>query len=113
MTDTDGTPTEPLHVESVRDFEQKITENEITFVDFYADWCGPCKMLEPIVEDLAAETPASVLKVDIDEHRQLASRFQVRGVPTTVLFVDGQVEETMVGVRGKGEYASRIERVAN
>jgi thioredoxin 1 len=115
MTESEGTtsPTEPQYVESADDFNQKVTENEIVFVDFYADWCGPCKMLEPIVEDLAANTPASVLKVDVDQHQQLASQYQVRGVPTTVLFVDGDVEEVMVGVRGKEQYASLIEQAAN
>ncbi|WP_458207888.1 thioredoxin [Haladaptatus sp. NG-SE-30] len=113
MTETEVVPTEPQYVESVDDFQQKIDENEIVFVDFYADWCGPCNMLEPIVEDLAAETPASVLKVDVDQHQKLAGQFQVRGVPTTVLFVDGDVAETMVGVRGKEQYVDLIDRVAN
>jgi thioredoxin 1 len=115
MTESEGTasPTEPQYVESADDFSQKVQENEIVFVDFYADWCGPCKMLEPIVEDLAADTPASVLKVDVDQHQQLASQYQVRGVPTTVLFVDGDVEEIMVGVRGKEQYVSLIEQAAN
>jgi thioredoxin 1 len=70
-------------------------------------------MLEPIVEDLAAETPAAVLKVDVDEQQELAAQFQIRGVPTTALFVDGNAEEIMVGVRGKEQYEGLINRYAN
>jgi len=103
---------EPIHVESTDEFNSIVDDHDVVFVDFYADWCGPCKMLEPIVEDLAAETEAAVAKVDVDAHQQLASQFQVRGVPTTVLFAGGEVAEQVVGVRDKGHYASLIERHA-
>ncbi|MFB6155916.1 MAG: thioredoxin [Haloferacaceae archaeon] len=115
MTETEAseTPTVPQYVGSAEEFREQVAENHIVFVDFYADWCGPCKMLEPIVEDLAAETPATVLKVDVDEQQELAAQFQIRGVPTTALFVDGDAEEILVGVRGKDQYAGLIDRYAN
>ncbi|WP_135662310.1 thioredoxin [Halorhabdus rudnickae] len=103
-------PNEPIHVESTDEFDSIVDDHDVVFVDFYADWCGPCKMLEPIVEDLAAETDAAVAKVDVDAHQKLASRFQVRGVPTTVLFAGGEVAEQVVGVRDQSHYTSLIER---
>ncbi|MFB6201205.1 MAG: thioredoxin [Halorhabdus sp.] len=103
-------PNEPIHVESTDEFNALLQQHDVVFVDFYADWCGPCKMLEPIVEDLATETDAAIAKVDVDAHQQLASQFQVRGVPTTILFADGDVAEQVVGVRDKSHYASLIER---
>ncbi|WP_136686585.1 thioredoxin [Halorhabdus amylolytica] len=111
-TSQQDAPNDPIHVESSDEFNSIVEDYDVVFVDFYADWCGPCKMLEPIVEDLAEETDAAVAKVDVDAHQQLASQFQVRGVPTTVLFAGGEVAEQVVGVRDKSHYASLIERHA-
>ncbi|WP_158853687.1 thioredoxin [Halorhabdus sp. CUG00001] len=108
--DTTVSPDEPVHVGGVGEFESAVEEYDTVLVDFYADWCGPCKMLEPVVEELAAETDAAVLKVDVDAHQELASQHQVRGVPTVVLFAGGEVAEQVVGVRDKSHYASLIER---
>ena len=105
-----GAPDEPIHVETVEEFNSIVSEHGVVLVDFYADWCGPCKMLEPIVEELAAETDAAVAKVDVDAHQKLASQYQVRGVPTVVVFADGDVAEQVVGVRDKAHYASLLER---
>ncbi|GGJ16785.1 hypothetical protein GCM10008995_28410 [Halobellus salinus] len=75
----------------------------------HADWCGPCKQLEPIVEGVAANTSATVAKVDVDEHQALAGRYGVRGVPTMVLFSDGEAVEQVVGVRGEDQLSTLIE----
>jgi thioredoxin 1 len=103
------TPDEPVHVESQSDLQDAVAEYDVALADFYADWCGPCKMLEPIVADLAAETDAAVLKVDVDRHQQLAAQYQVQGVPTMVLFGDGEAVERIVGVRDKDSLADLIE----
>jgi thioredoxin 1 len=84
----------------------------VVLVDFYADWCGPCQMLEPVVASLAAETEAAVAKVDVDANQQLASQYGVRGVPMLLLFADGEAVEQMVGVKQKGELAGLVERYA-
>jgi thioredoxin 1 len=102
----------PVHVESPETFESLLDEGGVVLVDFYADWCGPCKMLEPIVADVAAETPATVAKVDVDEQRQLAGQYGVQGVPTMYLFADGEPVERLVGVRQKPELASLVEQYA-
>jgi thioredoxin 1 len=101
---------EPIHVDSAEHFQTLLGEHEVVLVDFYADWCGPCQMLEPVVEEIAAETDAAVAKVDIDAHQQLAAQYGVRSVPTIVLAVDGETAEQVVGVREKNHYVSLIER---
>jgi thioredoxin 1 len=96
---TDGSPGAPVHVESESHLDELIGASDVLLVDFYADWCGPCQMLEPIVERLASETPARVAKVDVDELRELAHANEVQGVPTMLLYVDGELTERVVGVR--------------
>ena len=103
---------EPIDVESAAHLEELLGEHPIVLVDFYADWCGPCKMLAPTVAEIAAETDATVLKVDIDAHQDLAAEYQVQGVPTLYLFSDGEVEERMVGVQDKGTLAEKVEAAA-
>ena len=104
-----GTPDTPIHVESVEHFSEVTGDHDVVLVDFYADWCGPCKQLEPIVEEIAAETDAAVAKVDIDRLQPLAQRHGVRGVPTMVLFSDGEPVEQTVGVKPKAQLTALIE----
>ena len=104
-----GTPDEPVHVEGGDHLEELLADHDIVLADFYADWCGPCKMLEPTVESVAASTPAAVAKVDIDAHQELAARYQVQGVPTLYLFVDGEPEDRMVGVQDEETLVEAIE----
>ena len=103
---------EPVHVDSESHFEELVADNRVVLVDFYADWCGPCKMLEPTVEEIAAETDATVAKVDVDEHQGLAQSHQVQGVPTLYLFVDGEPADRMVGVQEKADLVGKIEAAA-
>ncbi|WP_049930650.1 thioredoxin [Halosimplex carlsbadense] len=96
-----ATPDEPVHVETESEFEEIVAEG-VVLVDFHADWCGPCKMLEPIVADIAETTDATVAKVDVDAHQGLAREYGVQGVPTLLLFVDGELAERRVGVQDEG-----------
>jgi thioredoxin 1 len=91
------------HLEDIR------ADHRVLLVDFYADWCGPCDMLEPTVEAVAAESQAAVAEVDIDAHQGIAQQYQVRGVPTLLLFVDGEPTERMVGVQEKASLVETIE----
>ncbi|WP_255149808.1 thioredoxin [Halorarius halobius] len=102
------TPDEPVHVEGQSHLEELVGENDVVLVDFYADWCGPCKMLEPTVEELAAETDAAVAKVDIDAHQALAQQYRVQGVPTLYLFAGGEPVDEMVGVQEKSTLEGKI-----
>ncbi|MCO8245370.1 MULTISPECIES: thioredoxin [unclassified Haladaptatus] len=102
-------PTEPIHIDGQVDLETTVADNDVVLTDFYADWCGPCQMLEPVVETIAAETEAVVAKVDVDTNQQLAGAYGVRGVPTLVLFADGDQVEEVVGVRGEDQLRGLIE----
>lgn len=90
----------PLHL-STKDFDQ-VTNKGVTLIDFYATWCGPCKMMEPVVERLAQELAGhvKVARVDVDENLELALRFQVMGVPTFGIFKDGNLVQRIVGAVG-------------
>lgn len=83
-------------------------------VDFWAEWCGPCKMLGPILDELADEYDGRVRvgKVNIDEHQQLAAQFGVRSIPTLLLFQQGQVADQIVGLRSKKDLKASFDRVA-
>jgi thioredoxin 1 len=104
-----ATTNEPLHVDGQSQLNDVVAEYDVVLTDFYADWCGPCQMLEPIVETLAAETSATVAKVDVDANQQLASAYGVRGVPTLVLFADGEQVEEVVGLQGEDQLRTLIE----
>ncbi len=99
---------EPIAIESEDDFEEAVASGDVVLVDFYADWCGPCQMMEPTMDAVAAGTDATVLKVDVDRFQALASSFGVRGVPTLLLFVDGEEAERRVGVQSEDALTSLI-----
>jgi thioredoxin 1 len=103
---------EPVHVEGRDHLQRLVGGNDVVLVDFHADWCGPCKMLEPTVEAIAAETDAAVAKVDIDDHQDIAREFQVQGVPTLYLFSGGEASQRWVGVQDKGTLVEAIEAAA-
>ena len=103
-------PNEPIHIRDPGHFEEVTSTYDVALADFYADWCGPCKMLEPIVEELAVETDAAMVKVDVDQFQELAQQYRVQGVPTMVLFADGEVAERIVGVREKHNLEQLIQR---
>lgn len=84
-------------------FEEKILKAQGTaVVDFWADWCGPCRMFSPIIEQLAKEHPElTVGKINVDENPELAEKYRVMGIPTLLVFRNGQVAATSVGVKTK------------
>ena len=106
---TAESPDEPVPVESQAALQDTVSDSAVVLVDFYADWCGPCKQLEPVVERVAAGTDATVAKVDIDANQQIAAQYGVRSVPTLLLFADGEPVERLVGMQQAAQLRSLIE----
>lgn len=91
-------------------FAETLTQTPITVVDFWAPWCGPCKMLGPIVDQLAEEnTDVTIGKVNIDENMELAVDKQIRGVPTLLFYKNGELVEKLVGVKSKADLQAKID----
>ncbi len=98
-----------------KNFKQDVLQSKRpVLVDFYADWCGPCKVVGPIVEELGNEYAGriDVRKIDVDSNRDLANRYGVRGIPTLILFKDGVAQDTIVGVVPKSQLTEVVDRHA-
>jgi thioredoxin 1 len=106
---TEEATDEPVHVGNGDELDHLVAEYDIVVADFYADWCGPCRTLEPMVERLAASTDAVVAKVDVDAHQRLATDYGVRGVPTLVFFAGGEQVDRTVGVPAEAALQSTVE----
>jgi thioredoxin 1 len=92
-------------------FDQLVLNAELpVLVDFYADWCGPCKMIAPVLEELSQEaTDAKIVKVNVDENPQLAARYRISSIPSLLIFKDGEVVHQHVGLANKAQLKSMIE----
>lgn len=93
-----------------KDNFKEVTSSGVSLVDFWAPWCGPCKMLLPIIDELAQEFDgkAKICKVNIDENEDLAVEHGIRSVPTLLFFKDGKLEAQMIGVQAKQSLVDKI-----
>ncbi|MBC7075600.1 MAG: thioredoxin [Syntrophomonadaceae bacterium] len=101
---------------TVKTFEKEVLQSELpVLVDFWAPWCGPCRMIGPVVESLAAENEGeiSVVKVNVDENQDLAIKYGVRGIPTLAFFKNGSEVKRIVGAQGKDQLQQAINEVIN
>ena len=94
-------------------FDQVLAQEKPVLVDFWATWCGPCRMVGPIIEQVAAdyEGKAIVGKVDVDECGELAMRYGVMSIPTVIVFKDGKPVDQLIGASGKAAYAAMLDKV--
>lgn len=91
---------------------KEITESGVVVVDFWAAWCGPCRMIAPVLEELATERQdITVAKLDVDEHPQLAAKYGVMSIPTLLFFKDGELKDSSIGVVPKNVLLSKIDAI--
>ncbi len=99
-----------MEIITEKNFKEK-TAKGVILVDFFANWCGPCRMMTPILEELATKIPgASFYKVDVDEDEKLARSFGILSIPTMILFVDGKQVEKHIGLISKTDLKDMIEK---
>lgn len=103
-------PEEPVKITD-DDFEETIEDYPLILVDFWADWCGPCKMMEPILKELASEYQGDLVvgKLNVDDNSTVPNQFQVSSIPTMVLFKEGEPVERMVGAMQKEQLAQKVD----
>lgn len=90
-------------------FEEVLTKNEITVVDFWAPWCSPCLVLGPIIEELASDNnDVTIGKMNVDSNSARAASFGIRGIPTTIFFKNGIESDRLVGMHSKVEFQAKI-----
>ena len=95
-------------------FEELVLKSDLpVFVDFWAAWCGPCRMIHPIMDEISQEYEgrAKVVKVDVDNHQKYASEYGVRNIPTVILFHNGEQVAKQVGVAPKSLYVEKLEAI--
>ena len=93
--------------------DQVINSSTPVLVDFWAEWCGPCRALGPVIQSLSEDYAGQVkvAKVDVDSNPQVAMQFGIRSIPTVMLFDKGQIVDTFIGVRPKSDYAASLDKV--
>ena len=95
-------------------FEEEVINSDVpVLVDFWAEWCGPCKMIAPILDEIAKEygEKLKICKIDVDSNPEIAPKFGIRGIPTLIMFKDGNAESTKVGAVSKSQLVEFVDEI--
>ncbi len=98
-------------VNNEESFEQEVLNAEVpVLVDFYADWCGPCKMQTPVLEEVSGEIgeSAKIVKLNVDDNRGIAEKYAIASIPTLIVFENGEVKKTLIGLQSKENLKSAL-----
>lgn len=87
---------------------EELVKEGLVVVDFYATWCGPCKMIGPVLEELSQELDIKVVKVDVDEHLEIARKFAIMSVPTILIYKNNEIVDKLIGFMPKDELKEKI-----
>jgi len=99
------------YIELTKENFDEVVSKGVSLVDFWAPWCGPCRMIAPVIEELAEdyEGKANICKVNTDEQQEIAVKFGIRSIPTILFFKDGEIVDQMVGAAGKNVFAEKLD----
>ena len=102
-----------VHVTESNFEEEVVNSNVPVLVDFWAEWCGPCKMIAPILDEIAKEygEKLKICKIDVDSNPEIAPKFGIRGIPTLIMFKDGNAESTKVGAVSKSQLIEFVDEI--
>ncbi|NQV53513.1 MAG: thioredoxin [Flavobacteriales bacterium] len=100
-------------VQKKETFSEIINSGKVVLVDFFAEWCGPCKMMQPILKELSAvvNEDVRIIKIDVDKNPMVSSSFQIRGVPTMMIFKDGHIKWRQSGIQSAAQLKKVIDAV--
>lgn len=99
-------PDDPIQISGGDHLQTVIDEHDVVLVDCYADWCGPCQMMEPVVEDLAATSSAAVAKLDVDANQRIAAELGAQSIPTLIVYAEGEPVQRLVGAQDRATLES-------
>ena len=107
------TATHPIEITETQFTDEVLNSDKPVLVDFWAEWCGPCRALAPVMESLSQDYDgrAKIAKLDVDSNQQIAMQFGIRSIPTVMLFDKGQVVDTFIGVQPKAAYEQGLNKV--
>ena len=104
-----------MDITTTQQFDQIINDSDkkAVLIDFWAPWCGPCRMLTPTISKLSQTYPTNVYKLNVDSVREVASRYGIRGIPSVKIFKKGEVMETLQGVQPENVYSEKLKYYMN
>ena len=104
-----------MDITTTQEFDKIINDSEkkAVLIDFWAPWCGPCRMLTPTITSLSKTFPNKVYKVNVDMQKEIAMRFGIRGIPSVKIFKNGEVQETLQGVQPESVYSEKLKYYSN